>query len=319
MRPQYAAFSDESRHSEVRFRSIAALSLPAAFVTKVSDRIGALLGDHGVQEFKWSEFKNRQRGTAARALVDLVFDELLGLDTRFDVLVWDTEDARHQVNRRDDRKNFERMFFHLHRVLMQRREAGARWHLRPDERQDIDWETIRSCLESVGAWRRHFEHPLLRESFSTQFFNIRTLREVVSANTPLCQLADFFAGIAAWSRTNADKTLRWLRESTGQRHLFQQEPPIPQSASDRARVPVLRHFYERCKRGHLGVSLASCGYLRTRDPSRPLNFWHYEPQHEHDKAPTKDVRHSPATGDRHRRARELEGGRRGDTMYRGAR
>jgi len=183
---------------------------------------------------------------------------------------------------------------------MQRREGGAEWDLSPDKRQDIDWKTIRSCLANVGAWRRYFEHPLLRESFSTRFFTVRTLRDVDSADTPLCQLADFFAGIAAWSRTNADKILRWLRESTGQQHLFEQEPAISESASDRARLPVLRHFYERCKRGRLGVSLASCGYLRTRDPSRPLNFWHYVPQHEHDKAPTKDVRRPPATTDRER-------------------
>ncbi len=290
MTSQYAAFSDESRHNEGRFRSIAAVSLPAACVTGVSDRIQALLRDHNVREFKWRKLNTGERGVAARALVDFVFDELLRLGARVDVLVWDTEDARNLVARRDDRKNYERMYFHLHRALMQRREADAGWDLQPDERQDIDWETIRSCLVNVGAWRRYFEHPLLGGSFSTRFFNIRTLREAVSAETPLCQLADFFAGIAAWSRTNAEKILRWLRDSTGQQHLFEQGPPIPQSASDRARLPVLTHFHDRCKRGRLGVSLASCGYLRTRDPSSPLNFWHYVPQHEHDKAPTKDGR-----------------------------
>lgn len=287
MTPQYAAFSDESCHTEGRFRSIAAVSLPAACVIPVSGRIRALLRAHRVGEFKWHELINERKRGAALTLVDFVFDELLGLDGRVDVLTWDTDDRRHKVPDRDDLKNYARMFFHLHRVHMQRREPGAQWHLRPDEGVKVDWGTIRSCLANVGAWRRYFEHPLLRESFSESFFNVRLLREVVSAETPLCQLADFFAGIAPYSRLKADTIPRWLRISAGQLDLFEREP-IRLSQRDRARLPVLKHLYDRCKRGRLGVSLASCGYLRTRDPSRPLNFWHYRPQHEHDKAPTRD-------------------------------
>jgi len=285
---QYGAFSDESYRTASKFRSIAAVSLPAARVIGVNQRIRALLRDHSVAEFKWKGLRSNQRGKAAIALVDLVFDELLGLHTRVDVLVWDTDDPRHRVVGRDDRKNYERMYFHLHRVLMQRREPGAQWHLRVDEGVNVDWETIRACLGSVGAWRRYFDHPLLRKSSSERFFNVRSLRQVVSADTPLCQLADFFAGIAAWSRTNAERILRWLRDSTGQGHLFEQEPPVPQSLSDKERLPVLKHLYNRCKRARLGVSLASSGYLLTRDPARPLNFWHYMAQHEQDKAPTRD-------------------------------
>lgn len=288
MTSQYAAFSDESCHTEGRFRSIAAVSIPAACVAGVSDRIQALLRDKGIGEFKWHELSRARVRFAALALVDFVFDVLLSLGTRVDVLVWDTEDARHRVVGRDDRKNYERMFFHLHRALMQRREPGAKWHLRPDERVDVDWETIRSCLANVGAWRRYFEHPLLKESFSERLFNVRTLREVESAEAPLCQLADLFAGIAPYSRSKAETIVRWLRHSAVQYDLFESAPQIHLSRRDRERLPVLKHLYDRCKRARLGVSLASWGYLQTRDPSRPLNFWHYMPQHEHDRAPTRD-------------------------------
>lgn len=203
MVPEYGVFSDESRHTASRFRAIAAVSLPAAVVTEFSGALADLLEGSSVTEFRWSDFQGARDRHCAIKMLDFFIDRLLPAGARVDVLVWDTQDSRHTVPGRDDRANFERMFFHLHRGLMERRELGARWHLRPDERQDLDWRTVRQCLTSVGRWRRYFEDPLLKASFSERFFDIATMKEVQSHSTPLCQLADLLAGLGPYTRDRA--------------------------------------------------------------------------------------------------------------------
>ena len=286
---EYGVFSDESRATAARYRSIAAVSLPADCVVSANKRMRALLDDSRVRELKWRKLTSAKSRHAATKLIDFVIDEALGFGARVDVLVWDTHDERHAIPGRDDRKNFERMFFHLHKSLMRRREPGAEWHLRPDERIDIEWANLHACLESVGAWRTHFRQPLLRQEFSERFFRVRSLREVDSREVPLVQLADLFAGLAPYSREKARMIPGWLSQYSGQAELFEKPHDWPDlSASDRERVALLHHLNGRCKARRLGVSLRTSGYLATRDPKRPLNFWHYVPQHDKDRAPIRD-------------------------------
>lgn len=255
----------------------------------MSAEIAAILKDGCVDELKWHKIKGAKARICANAVLDWVIRKAIPRDARVDVLVWDITDSRHRIARRDDRKNFERMFFHLHKASMSKRPAGEDWHLRPDERQDIDWETIRSCLESVGGWRQYFDNPLLGENLSIANFNIASFKEVSSKATPLCQVADLFAGMGSYSRLKSFEMTTWLQQQTGQGNLFGDTVPIELSGRDKERFPLIRGFYQTCRSCTLGVSLESTGYLRTPDPSRPINFWHYVPQHGADVAPTADV------------------------------
>lgn len=288
MPQEYYVFSDESRHTAARYRCIAAVSLPASQLKSISKEIRRSLDDSGIQEFKWKWVRSAKFRFGAIKLIDLLFTHVLPAGGRIDALIWDTRDSRHAIRGRDDIKNYERMFFHLHRNLMKRRERGAKWHIRPDERVDVAWDTLKSCLGSVGLWRSHFEHPLLRETFSERFFEISTLEEVSSTEKPLCQLADLFAGIAPYSRDRSSVVRHLCTEDSGQGYLFGPDPDVRATKADIERSPVIIHLSRGCKARRLGVSLLSKGYLCTRDPSRPVNFWHYEPQHEYDKAPVRD-------------------------------
>src|SRR5207302_10095741 len=116
-----------------------------------------ILVKSGVAEFKWHELKSAKRRFCAIGLLDSVLNDLLPLDGRVDVVVWDTHDSRHDVRNRDDDRNFERMYFQLHKKLMLRRAPESVWHLRPDERLGIDWNTLQECLLKVGAWRKYYE------------------------------------------------------------------------------------------------------------------------------------------------------------------
>jgi hypothetical protein len=286
--PTYVAFSDESNITNARYRSICAVSFPADQLASATGALAGILSEANVAEFKWKKLSSAKYRFCALDLLKCAFDKCQRARWRFDVIVWDTHDARHTVINRDDAKNFERMFFHLLRNTMSRREPNATWHVFPDEKLDVDWTTVGDCLHSVGKWRRDFEHPLLKEEFSEQFFRLERLQTIHSHQEPACQLADLFAGLGAFSRTMARQYGEWGSATTPQGNLFSVAPSPATTNSERERFEVLHYFGETCRSLMLGVSLRTNGYLTTFDPKYPLNFWHYVPQHDSDKAPTRD-------------------------------
>jgi hypothetical protein len=102
-------------------------------------------------------------------------------------------------------------------------------------------------------------------------------------------LADLFAGLAVYFRNSYDRFEQWQAINNQQQTLFQTKPgsSIQFSKSDRERCHVLSRFDILCKRRKLGVSLRTCGGLKTFQPQNPINFWWYEPQHEADEAPVR--------------------------------
>lgn len=281
---EYGVFSDESRYDQGRFRSIAAVSLPAVDVPLLSSRLFESLQVFGLPELKWSRLGDRNYTVrCAIAFIDHLLAALAdGL--RSDVIVWDTEDERHQVENRDDIANYERMYFHLHRALILRRGQGTRWHLRPDEQVQIDWRTITSCLTSRGTWRPDARHPAAKCRFGEFVPTILTFRQVDSQATPLSQLADLLAGMAAYTRSRPAAMLTLL-DRAGGRAVTGTQDDEALSKRDGGRFRVISHLYQGCRSRSVGVSLRSHGYLCTPDPKQPINFWHYQPQHPADKAP----------------------------------
>lgn len=285
---RYFAVSDESHITASRFRSIAALSLPVESARDYDRRVSRILREAEVGEFKWHELTSAKRRWCALQLIDSVLDDLFHFDGRVDVLVWDTHDLRHRVANRDDNKNYERMYFHLHRTLMLKRPLESEWHLRPDEKMGIDWGTLQKCLSGAGSRKKFYGATLLSEEFSVAQFQVRSLDQVRSCDRPICQLADLFAGMAAYSRTHVGKVSAWMLKESRQIPLLDDGPAQTLSNADRERLPVIAHLNHRCKAQKLGLSLRSSGYLQTPNPTGPLNIWHYKPQHQTDRAPTKD-------------------------------
>lgn len=111
---------------------------------------------------------------------------------------------------------------------------------------------------------------------------------MLSHELPMCQLADLFAGMAAHSRDKSDIMLVLLEKANNQESLFEEPMPKPSNV-DKERFPVIQYLYQKCQSKKFGLSFKTEGFLRTRDPKQPVNFWHYTPQHEKDRAPTKDL------------------------------
>ncbi len=284
----YDVFSDESRHTEGRFRCIAAISLPADNVVPLEIRLSKILELANLKELMWKELRGPKRLNCASRFLDIILEQVLSAELRLDAVIWDTEDSRHTVENRDDIRNYERMFFHLHRALMCQRKDSAEWNLRPDEQVLIDWETLDSCLRSDGSWRAGVAHPFLSDEFKVLTPRLLTFQQVKSEERPLCQAADLFAGMAPYTRDRAEFILDQLVVHSGQANLFRKPIGQKPSKKDLGRFPLIKKLYDEGKQNSLGVSLASRGYLITKDPTQPINFWHYEPQHVYDKAPVRN-------------------------------
>ena len=130
----YSVFTDESHVTAARYRSVAAVSMPTVRVPSLRSALSAALVSSNVREFKWKKLQSAKYRFAAQKLATQAFEALDPPGLRLDVLVWDTQDERHSVRHRNDRANYERMFFHLLRWLMQRRGQGTTWEVFPDER-----------------------------------------------------------------------------------------------------------------------------------------------------------------------------------------
>lgn len=284
---EYIAFLDESYVTASRYRSISCCSLERRYVEQFSRGLGEIVRRHGLKEFKWTELKSVRSLNCARALLAYFFEKLSLYQLRLDILTWDTHDSRHDVIGRDDQANFERMFFHLLSASIKRRAIGASWRIKADQRNGVDWATIRDCLQAVGS-RASSMHCIFDSDLEGLYgFDIQSFETVESHQCAPVQLADLFAGVSGFSGENYAGYESWLRNLHGQIDLFDQPSGEQYSNRERYRFEFLRALDGGCKARSLGVSLNSLQMLRTFDGKKPLNFWLYQPQHEADKAPTR--------------------------------
>lgn len=282
----FIAYSDESYSTAERYRSIATFSFRTDSHKEVRGELNRILNSSNVSEFKWHHLKDAKHRFCALKFIEAVIGFLIKHDARIDVLVWDTHDSRHRVPGRDDTANFERMFFHLHSQTLKRRPRNATWKIYPDRRLEIDWETVALCLQAVGKRMEVIELPLLNSFFADSYYQIQEFSEVKSHEHPCCQVADLFAGLAVFSKTHYEPFKEWTKKKSTNLGLFQENDQV-MSNREVNRFEVLKYLNECCKSKRLGVSLDTFGCLCTPNPQYPINFWHYEPQHDQDKAPSK--------------------------------
>ena len=284
----HVAYGDESFYNRGRYRSIAILTLEARAAAGCNRAVRELLEESGLREFKWQKLRQARERFAALKLVDFVIARALDGALRVDVLIWDTHDSRHQVRGRDDVANLQRMYYHLFKHALRRWPGDNVWALYPDQHSALDWETVQDYLVLAGLAPQ--PHAPASDLFRTRLrheFRIDKVQEVDSKRVPLCQVADLFAGLSAFSWQKFDTFCLWEEQQRGQLGLFPVGHPLRLSNSDRERCTVLAYLDWRCKAHKLGVSLRTRGGLWTPQPANPINFWFYEPQHPADKAPTK--------------------------------
>jgi hypothetical protein len=266
------------------------VSLPIEVLQEFEHDIRTILEQSGVDEFKWKKLKTAKTRFCAKDLVDIVIQYAKDGKVRVDVLIWDTQDSRHKILGRDDLANLQRMYYHLLKnVLNKRWPRKSVWELYPDKQSAIKWDTVTQILNLEG-FRIESAEPKPDSPFNLWLqinFSINKIEESDSYEKVTIQIADLFAGMAVYSKSNYDKYVEWDRTETGQQLLIPREVPHL-SGSDKEKCDVIHHLYMICKERKMGVSLPGERCLRTFSPQKnPINFWPYTPQTENDKAPIK--------------------------------
>jgi hypothetical protein len=290
MSTTHLAYSDESQQNIGRFHAIGMLSLQAEHAKRISSSIQSELAQSEVTEAKWKKIKGARDRFAAQKILDICVQEARQKRLRVDVLIWDTHDERHQILGRDDKKNLENMHIQLYKnVLRKRWPIISTWQLFPDENSAIDWSRIRNTLANTNRFTDQRAN-LLQDEWTTlsTHFGVHEIAEVSSRDTHLAQAADLFAGLGTFSYEYFDVYKSWERQNSSQPELFESSPPQEFSSKEEEHSRVLNNFIVQAKKYSLDVSFNSFGGLCTPNPSNPINFWFYRPQHEYDKAPVRN-------------------------------
>ena len=108
-----------------------------------------------------------------------------------------------------------------------------------------------------------------------------------SSKDPIVQVADLFAGLAAFSWSKGAEYDKWKMCKLGQLSMFGEGTGPSLSRSQIYKARTLESLESLCSQKGFLIRDPSGGGLRTRDPVNPMNFWLYMPQREEDKAPTR--------------------------------
>jgi hypothetical protein len=290
----HCGFCDESSYNVGRYRGVALVSMPVKCFPEYSETIQTLLERSNVSELKWYELSSARMRFAARDVISYTLDYAKCGKLRVDVLTWDTYDNRHSVPKRDDLLNLAKMHYHLlNNVIIRRWGEPGYWTLFPDEQSAIDWDELERILQNriqqVGGQRKEKN---LDDVF---FLGLEKISQIQSHECPPVQVADLFAGLGVHSRESIRKHVSFfvVRNRKSCRRISDptkkriQEIVEGLSRSDRERCHILDFLFSQSKKNSWGIHLLRTHGLRTTDPTCPINFWHYTPQSDKDKAPTK--------------------------------
>ncbi|MHB2153726.1 DUF3800 domain-containing protein [Calditrichota bacterium GD2] len=286
----HVGFSDESNWNTGRFRSLGLVTCPIKYLDELQTQLQKLIQESGISEFKWKKLRGAKERFAANKICEFtIYNARIG-KLRVDILIWDIEDSRHKIEKRDDIANLQRMYYKIFQNVFRKRWPNdSIWRLYPDEQTAIDWDTIKDYLKRASE-SIEIEQSLLTQGkillSIKQEFGIEEILPVSSKEHSLVQLVDLFAGMAVFSYDKFDEYHIWLKNTSQQTSLFE-EDSLKTSKGSIERFKVFNQLDRLCKKYRLGVSLRSRKGLWTANPANPINFWLYEPQHPKDKAPVK--------------------------------
>lgn len=288
--PTHIAYADESHHNAGRYRSIALVTFDAKDEINLASELHEIISATGKSEVKWARVGGERERRAALNLFGWAVRHAARKALRVDVLLWDTQDARHAVLARDDALNLEIMYYNLFKNVLSDRWPHAKlWELRPDENVSIAWDNMHRILASGdGAGRRHQYRLTVQPTGCKLPFEVVGIREQRSSEQPFVQLADIFAGLTVFSWNNYARLQDYRLQEAKHKQLKLTGPAeeISLSRRDKERFMLLLDFVSLLKDNGLKIRFGNDGGLRSF-PSETINFWCYERRSQKDRAPVR--------------------------------
>jgi len=283
----HCAFSDDSGHGDGRYNSLGLITLKFSQYNNLILELQKLFSDSGIKsEFKWEKVRNKKYKFAADKINDFIFKHLN--DLRIDVLIWDMQDSRHKdISSIDDNENLGRMYYHLVSHVFSRRWGNeCTWCWRPDKQSSMNWSSLAKCL--VGKRYKTITNLFSINKNDFWKLGLKIIKISDSQKEPFIQVADYFAGLGAYSYGHFDKYKNWLDSESRQKSLFNSSIKKRKlSGSEKIRFPLLESFVGQCKKNKMTIGIESTKGLSTYNPISNINFWLYQPQNIYDKAPIR--------------------------------
>jgi len=220
--PTHFAYSDESCYTTSdNFGAISILSFTAEIKSQLESTIFPFLGEMP-NEYKWSKFESRNYLDVSKQIFDVLFQYAIHGQLRIDAIIWQTNDPRYPRNQTNSGEKLSVLYYiRLRDMLSKRWGADGHWAIFVDEQGQMNWEELESYLEYAS--RNKFASTLLGPKYDLNWllqnhtkYSLEKLESVSSCDEPFVQIADIFAGMAAYSHNRSSLLLEWLQFDAAQ-------------------------------------------------------------------------------------------------------
>ena len=165
----------------------------------------------------------------------------------------------------------------LNNIIIRKWGEPGYWTVFPDEQSAIDWQELELILQRKIKQIENQRKENDPDAFL--FLGLEKISQIVGVHSreSIGKHVSFFM---ARNRKDCRRISENLRSQI-------QRIVDTLSRSDRERCHILDHLFSICKGNGWSVHLLRTEGLKTTDPTCPINFWHYTPQSDLDKAPVK--------------------------------
>ena len=287
--PSHFAYLDESYYTtEHDFGAISLISFPACIKENLENKINPIISQFP-SEYKWSSFKSKKYLEQSKKIFTILFDLATRGCLRIDSIIWQTNDPRYPRNQTNTGDKLSVLYYLWLRDTMSKRWGiNTSWSINIDEQRQIDWKELRDYIDYAGS--RSYTSTILGDQYDLEWlrknpfnYSIEEFQFVVSVVEPFVQIADIFAGVAAYSHNESSRLFEWLAYEAPQHSqggVFQMPLSLdilePMSLSSREinRFKFIKHIQDCCKSKVYQVSLHKKKGLHTFCVESPINFYY---------------------------------------------
>lgn len=257
-------FTDESciMNPEKQFSSICAVSGSAKFFGENKAKIKSILRRN--EEYKFQKLNKETKDDLLELCDQFLFPAINNGDMRIDTLIWDNHLYKKDQNI---------MHYHLLSKVLKKYPHGIEWLYYPDQDLAKNYGLITDIVNTSVNSKTPYELAL--ENLA-QEYAIRFCGAVDSKEYKLVQIADIFAGVAAFSYNNYADYTDWLKNTTGSLSFEFAQDEISNNKTAKKqhhKFQFLDGINTRCKKFNGHHSIKSKHGLCSFRPDYGMNFW----------------------------------------------
>ncbi len=283
------AYLDESYYTtDHDFGAISLISFPACIKENLEAKINPIISQFP-SEYKWSSFKSNRYFERSKQIFNILFDLATRGCLRIDSIIWQTNDPRYPRNQTNTGDKLSVLYYlRLRDTMSKRWGQNTSWSINIDEQRQMDWDELKDYIDYASS--RLYTSTILGDQYDLEWlrnnpfkYSVEEIQPVISEAEPFVQIADIFAGAAAYSHNESSRLLEWLAYDAPQHPpdgVFQRPLSLdvlePMSLTRREinRFKFIKYIQDCCKSEVYQVSLRTKKGFHTFCADSPINFFY---------------------------------------------